>query len=66
MRLAKLDLTTVEEKRLVSDVFNNAIEVLSKQDIELPQVRNILPLLRRGIGIHHGGLLPILKVFETV
>ena len=27
----------------------------------LPQVDNILPLLRRGIGIHHGGLLPILK-----
>jgi ATP-dependent RNA helicase DOB1 len=27
----------------------------------LPQVSNILPLLRRGIGVHHGGLLPILK-----
>ena len=25
------------------------------------QVENVLPLLRRGIGIHHGGLLPILK-----
>ena len=24
----------------------------------------MLPLLRRGIGIHHGGLLPILK--ETI
>jgi superfamily II RNA helicase len=24
-------------------------------------VSNILPLLRRGIGVHHGGLLPILK-----
>jgi ATP-dependent RNA helicase DOB1 len=27
----------------------------------LPQVEALLPLLKRGIGIHHGGLLPILK-----
>jgi hypothetical protein len=25
------------------------------------QVQTILPLLKRGVGIHHGGLLPILK-----
>jgi ATP-dependent RNA helicase DOB1 len=35
--------------------------VLSKEDRTLPQVENVLPLLKRGIGIHHGGLLPILK-----
>ena len=28
------------------------------------QVENVLPLLKRGIGIHHSGLLPILK--ETI
>ncbi len=27
----------------------------------LIQIEAIFPLLRRGIGIHHGGLLPILK-----
>ncbi len=27
----------------------------------LYQIESIFPLLRRGIGIHHGGLLPILK-----
>jgi ATP-dependent RNA helicase DOB1 len=26
-----------------------------------PQIHAILPMLRRGIGIHHSGLLPILK-----
>ena len=26
-----------------------------------PKVVTILPLLKRGVGIHHGGLLPILK-----
>lgn len=27
----------------------------------MTQVEAILPLLKRGVGIHHGGLLPILK-----
>ncbi|KAL0127508.1 hypothetical protein PUN28_003056 [Cardiocondyla obscurior] len=64
MQMAKLDLNTLDEKKLVDEVFNNAIDVLNEEDKKLPQVMNLLPLLRRGIGIHHGGLLPILK--ETV
>ncbi|XP_055713535.1 exosome RNA helicase MTR4 [Phlebotomus papatasi] len=64
LQMAKLDLNTAEEKRLVDEVFNNAMDVLSDEDRKLPQVENVLPLLRRGIGIHHGGLLPILK--ETI
>lgn len=64
MQMAKLDLNSMEEKKLVDEVFNNAMEVLSEEDRKLPQVENVLPLLRRGIGIHHGGLLPILK--ETI
>jgi len=42
-------------------VFLNAIDSLSEDDRKLPQISAILPLLKRGIGIHHGGLLPILK-----
>lgn len=64
MQMAKLDFNTLEEKKLVDEVFNNAMDVLSEEDRQLPQVENVLPLLRRGIGIHHGGLLPILK--ETI
>ncbi|KAI4983357.1 hypothetical protein ZWY2020_023849 [Hordeum vulgare] len=30
-------------------------------DKKLPQVSNMLPLLKRGIGVHNSGLLPILK-----
>lgn len=37
------------------------MESLSAEDRKLPQVLCMLPMLRRGIGIHHGGLLPILK-----
>lgn len=52
---------SAQEKKLVEEVFQNAMNVLSQEDRSLPQVENVLPLLRRGIGIHHGGLLPILK-----
>lgn len=63
-QMARLDFNTMEEKKLVDEVFNNAMDVLNDEDRKLPQVQNLLPLLRRGIGIHHGGLLPILK--ETI
>lgn len=45
----------------MGEVFNNAIDALSDDDKTLPQVESLLPILKRGIGIHHGGLLPILK-----
>ena len=52
------------EKAMVTKVFESAIESLSDEDKTLPQIQHILPLLRRGIGVHHSGLLPILK--ETI
>lgn len=42
-------------------MFNNAIDQLSDEDKKLPQVEHVLPLLKKGIGIHHSGLLPLLK-----
>lgn len=59
--MAKLDFNDEEEKKLVQDVFTNAIDSLSEDDKKLPQVESVLPLLKRGVGIHHSGLLPILK-----
>uniref|UniRef100_F7FZM6 Exosome RNA helicase MTR4 n=1 Tax=Ornithorhynchus anatinus TaxID=9258 RepID=F7FZM6_ORNAN len=64
LQMTKLDFNTAEEKKMVEEVFNNAIDCLSDEDKKLPQVEHVLPLLKRGIGIHHGGLLPILK--ETI
>ena len=56
-----LSLHAADEKALVEEVFTNAIDCLSDDDKQLPQVEHVLPLLKRGIGIHHSGLLPILK-----
>ena len=61
LQLSKLDLNDEDEKKLVMEVFNNAMDALSDEDRQLPQVEHIQPLLKRGIGIHHSGLLPILK-----
>lgn len=59
--MSKLDFCDVDEKQVIGEIFSNAMDSLSEDDQTLPQVENLLPLLRRGIGIHHGGLLPILK-----
>ena len=53
--------TSADEKSLVTEVFSRAIDCLSEEDKTLPQVEHVLPLLKRGIGIHHSGLLPLLK-----
>ncbi|VDQ07754.1 unnamed protein product [Trichobilharzia regenti] len=66
MQLNKMNFSTDSEKTAIEIVFNNAIENLTVEDRKLPQVQILLPVLRRGIGIHHGGLLPILKEIVEV
>lgn len=61
LALSKLDFNSEDEKALVDEVFKAAMQRLVEDDRKLPQVEAILPLLRKGIGIHHGGLLPLLK-----
>lgn len=61
MKMSKLDFNTDEEREMLTKIFDNAIQMLPEDDRELPQIKHILPLLKRGIGIHHSGLLPILK-----
>ncbi|KAG5798309.1 hypothetical protein H9Q69_002635 [Fusarium xylarioides] len=64
MNISSLSFNDDSEKAMVRKVFTSAIESLSEGDRELPQIINLLPLLERGIGVHHSGLLPILK--ETI
>ncbi|KJK74415.1 hypothetical protein H634G_10322 [Metarhizium anisopliae BRIP 53293] len=64
LNISSLSFNDDSEKAMVRKVFHSAIESLSEQDRELPQIKNLLPLLERGVGVHHSGLLPILK--ETI
>lgn len=61
LSVSKLEFNSEEEKGMVHKIFANAVSQLSDADRKLPQIEHILPLLQRGIGIHHSGLLPILK-----
>nr|CDJ94252.1 DNA RNA helicase and DSH domain containing protein [Haemonchus contortus] len=64
LSLKDMDFNDDEEKKLVREIYSSAIDLLGDEDRKLPQIGQILPLLLRGIGVHHSGLLPILK--ETV
>ncbi|KAI9118765.1 hypothetical protein K1719_010210 [Acacia pycnantha] len=61
MSMSKLDFNTQEEKDTVEHVFRNAVLCLSEEDRNLPAIELMLPLLQRGIAVHHSGLLPVIK-----
>lgn len=46
---------------MCEQVFNNALQCLNEEDRTLPQLKQMLNMLKAGIGVHHSGLLPILK-----
>ncbi|ESN98332.1 hypothetical protein HELRODRAFT_193051 [Helobdella robusta] len=60
-RLTSLDLLDSSERSKVVVFFNKCLQMLKPPDRELPQVRSLRDLLVRGIGVHHSGILPILK-----
>ena len=59
--LRNLDLTSSEEKREVNAFCERSISRLSPADRRLPQITRVRDLLLRGVGVHHAGLLPIVK-----
>nr|XP_027202164.1 uncharacterized helicase C17H9.02-like [Dermatophagoides pteronyssinus] len=61
-----LDLTTEQEKIAIEEVYNSALEIVSSEDRKLPQFSTHLAYLRTGIGVHHGGLLPIIKEITEI
>lgn len=56
-----MDLTSSEEKKVVEMIYTSAVEVLSTEDRKLNEVTSILERVKRGVGVHHSGMLPILK-----
>lgn len=59
--LSKLDFCTASEKSATHMIVNRSIARLRPEDRTLPQIRRVQELLARGIAVHHGGLLPIVK-----
>ncbi|PSS09457.1 DExH-box ATP-dependent RNA helicase [Actinidia chinensis var. chinensis] len=56
-----VDLTSSSEKSEIRVFCDRAFSRLKGSDRNLPQVVRVQSLLRRGIGVHHAGLLPIVK-----
>ncbi|KAI0095241.1 antiviral helicase [Irpex rosettiformis] len=59
--LTNADLCTASEKSEIHVTIEKALSRLKEVDRKLPQIRRMRDLLSRGIGVHHGGLLPIVK-----
>lgn len=59
--LSNLDFCTASEKSTIHMIIERSIARLKPDDRLLPQIRRLQELLVRGIAVHHGGLLPIVK-----
>ncbi|CAH6721214.1 antiviral helicase Ski2p [[Candida] jaroonii] len=59
--LRGVDFCTAKEKSEIHMFIDRAVSRLKKEDRELPQILKIREMLSRGIAVHHGGLLPIVK-----
>lgn len=54
-------LISSNESNYVRLFYNRCIKNLRKEDRDLPQVKQLLEILVSGVGVHHSGLLPLLK-----
>ena len=56
-----INLTKEEEKKTIEEIYICAMLTLSEEDQNIPQLKNMLNILKLGIGIHHGGMFPIIR-----
>ncbi|KAK4124743.1 antiviral helicase [Parathielavia appendiculata] len=59
--LSNQDFCTAQEKSAIHMIIEKSVARLKPEDRVLPQIIRLRELLSRGIAVHHGGLLPIVK-----
>lgn len=59
--LSNIDYCTATEKSAVHMIIERSIARLKPEDRVLPQILRLREMLGRGIAVHHGGMLPIVK-----
>nr|XP_061808653.1 superkiller complex protein 2-like [Nerophis lumbriciformis] len=59
--LDSMDMTTSIEKAEIHSFFQKSLSRLRGGDRQLPQIVLMRDLLKRGVAVHHSGILPILK-----
>jgi antiviral helicase SKI2 len=59
--LSNQDFCNAAEKSAIHMIVEKSLARLKAEDRALPQILRLRELLSRGIAVHHGGLLPIIK-----
>ncbi|KAL3287831.1 hypothetical protein HHI36_002290 [Cryptolaemus montrouzieri] len=59
--LSSMNLTSATEKFKIDAFYKACIQNLREEDRQIPQLLEMRDTLMRGIGIHHSGILPIIK-----
>lgn len=59
--LSNQDFCTATEKSAIHMIIEKSLARLKPEDRALPQILRLRELLGRGVAVHHGGLLPIMK-----
>ena len=59
--MSNLDFCDAKEKSAIHMILEKSLARLSPEDRKLPQIRRLREMLSRGVAVHHGGLLPIVK-----
>ena len=54
-------MATVRNRSAQGLIVSAQVDCLSEDDRRLPQIQHLPGMLRRGVGVHHSGLLPIVK-----
>ena len=62
--LSLKNLVPRNQKNEIINFYKNVVNSMPPEDREIPQVKELEEILQSGIGVHHAGLLPILK--ETI
>ncbi|KAI1305255.1 Helicase SKI2W [Halotydeus destructor] len=61
-----MDLTTANEKGIIHKYIKKSLINLKATDKAIPQVQNVIEMLKKGFGVHHSGILPILKEITEI
>jgi antiviral helicase SKI2 len=64
--LQSLDLTTGEEKARIHKFVTRSLDRFKESDRKLRQVVALKEMLKRGFGVHHSGVLPLLKEITEI
>lgn len=59
--LSNVDLTTSAEKSHIHTHIKQWLSNLNPEDQNIPQIVHLTGSLKRGVGVHHSGILPIMK-----